>query len=45
MKFSQTVFCHELLAVITGSVLAVATVAFLTLPYSLAARTVMSHLT
>ncbi|HPR06514.1 MAG TPA: hypothetical protein PK620_12490 [Denitromonas sp.] len=45
MKFRQTAFFHELVAVVTGSVLAVATVAFLTLPHSIAASAVMQHLT
>ncbi|MCZ4305726.1 hypothetical protein O4G98_13355 [Zoogloeaceae bacterium G21618-S1] len=45
MKFRQTAFSRELLAVVTGTMLAVATVAFFTLPYSIAPSIVLQHLT
>lgn len=45
MKFRQTVFFRQLVAVVTGTVLSVATVAFLTLPDNIAPAAVQQHLT
>lgn len=45
MKFRETAFCNQLVGVIVGTVLAVASLAFLAIPFSMAPTTVVLHLT
>lgn len=45
MKFRETVFYHELVGVIVGTVLAVAGLSFLAIPFSMAPTSVVLHLT
>ena len=45
MKFRETAFFHELVAVVVGTVLAVASFAFIAIPLSIAPTTVVLHLT
>lgn len=45
MKFRETVFFHELVAVVVGTVMAVASFTFLAIPFSMEPTMAVLHLT
>ncbi len=44
MKLHETLFARQFVAVVVGVVLSVASVAFVSIPYNLAASDTMTHL-